>query len=313
MPKILVVGARRARQGVGEFIARWFASAGAQVCAIVGTSEQTVAEAQQNLYERYGIRCHGYASLPTALSQEKPEVVALCTPYEFHEEQLRAIIAAPAHCLCEKPLLWSQTSNTTRAATEIVESFIKQGLYLSLVTQWPYTLKAFYELYPHLKGQAVTRFDMLLGPTTTGINMVLDAAPHVLSLLQHLLGYGEIQGAQAHFHNEQKELLLEFTFHHFAGITNVSCLFIQTPKPPRPAGYAINGCWAKRTIQLPEYNLYFQGNERTVPVEDPLPLLVNDFLLCLQQKKSINRHALIHSVVALECLVDAALQETDFQ
>ena len=45
--KVVVVGARSARQGRGPFIASAFKTLGAEVCGVVGTSDATVAEARQ--------------------------------------------------------------------------------------------------------------------------------------------------------------------------------------------------------------------------------------------------------------------------
>ena len=41
-----MVGARRANQGIGAYVAAWFARSGAQVRAIVGTCDETVAQAR---------------------------------------------------------------------------------------------------------------------------------------------------------------------------------------------------------------------------------------------------------------------------
>ena len=49
MLSVLVIGARRRRQGIGEFVARSFAGAGAEVRGIVGTTPQSVEETRAHL------------------------------------------------------------------------------------------------------------------------------------------------------------------------------------------------------------------------------------------------------------------------
>ena len=61
--KAAVVGARRVRQGTGEYVARELARRGVDVVAIVGTRPDSVAEAATNLRERHGIEARGYTSL----------------------------------------------------------------------------------------------------------------------------------------------------------------------------------------------------------------------------------------------------------
>lgn len=301
MKRIIIVGARRRRQGIGEFLAHAFSLAGAEVVAVVGTTPETAAMAQENLLAHHGIDCAAYDSLATALENERPDVVAICTPFESHLEQLELVLAAGAHCLCEKPVIWGEKNNITETE-KIVDGFIQNGQYLSLVTQWPYTLSSFYEVYPLLKGQPVSVFDMVLSPIRPGPDMVLDAGPHLLSMLQALVGGGKIQNIKSEFTNNEHRLSLKFNYQHAAGNTAVSFTTVVCEEIPRPASYAINGYSLAREIELPDYKIWFKGDDKRVPTKDPLNMLASDYLEKIKSGHQIDRQALIASIEALDML-----------
>jgi len=52
--------------------------------------------------ERHGIP-HAYADAEKMLTQEKPDLVLVCTPNHYHKEHTIAALGAGAHVLCEKP------------------------------------------------------------------------------------------------------------------------------------------------------------------------------------------------------------------
>ncbi len=306
MARVMIIGARRRRQGIGEFLAQAFAAAGADVAAIVGTSPETVGQAQARLRERYGIRCAAYTSVVAALEREAPDIVAICSPYDVHHDQLQAVQQAGAHCLCDKPLWWGATQDRVAATMRIVDGFIARRRYLALATQWPYTLPAFFSLYPQAKSQPVADFEMMLSPIRPGLNMILDAAPHPLSMLQELVGYGAVSAPRLRFldpdQRDQRRLELDFEYWHGTGTTAVHFKTAVCAEAPRPASYAINGYRVEREIALPEYQVSFAGDGRRLRVEDPLQLLVADFLDKVKTNCAVDRRALIDSIGALEVL-----------
>lgn len=308
--RVVVVGARCRRQGIGEYVGRYFAEAGAELCAVVGTSDRTVDEARRALRERCGVACRGYTSLDDALEREQPGIVAICSPYCFHREQLEIAARAGVHCLCEKPFWWEEEAADRGAeTTRLVDLFVEAELYLALVTQWPYTLPAFYRLHPQAAGQTVDTFRMRLSPLSSGVEMVIDAAPHVLSMLQRLVGRGRIRAPRAEYRGaERADLRLIFDYHHAAGTTAVSCVFRRCEERPRPASYAINDTEAWRRVDLPSYNMFFEAEGRKTRLEDPLGLLVQDFLAKVHAAAPTAREELIESITCLETLEQAAAQ-----
>ena len=96
--RVLVIGARRRRQGIGGFVAEKFHLCGAEICAIVGTSVESTETARRELKGR-GVPCGGvYTELEEAIESSQPDIVAVCTPHEHHFDALRTVAKYSVHC-----------------------------------------------------------------------------------------------------------------------------------------------------------------------------------------------------------------------
>ena len=303
--RVLILGARRRKQGLGEFIARYAHEAGAAVCGIVGTTENSVRETEQYLKVQYGIDTRGFTDIATAIAASQPTLVVIASPTDVHREHLEAVAKAGVACLCEKPLFWEDGSwPETSEVERLVDRFCDRGALLQLVTQWPETLDEYYTLYPEMKGQAVEGFQMLLGPTAAGINMAVDSLPHVLSMVHCMAGIGGVSNPRADY-PDPDHLNVFFDYRHAGGLMQVEVNLIRSPDSPRPAGYSINGRAVKRSIQLPEYQIMFadeSGNQ--IALEDPLRKLVRHTLEDVTGGKSADRAQLIASMTDLKALVE---------
>ena len=303
--RVLILGARRRKQGLGEFIAQYFHEQGAEVCGVIGTSAQSVEETVRYLRAQYGIATRGYTDITTALEQAKPTIVVIASPTNVHRRHLEAVAESGLSCLCEKPLFWEDDAEVEpREVERLVDRFCGEGQLLQLVTQWPETLDDYYSLYPEVKGQPVERFQMLLGPVTIGTKMAVDALPHVLSMVHCLTGVGEVLNPRAAYKNPD-HLNVFFNYRHARGNLEVDVDLIRTLESPRPAGYAINGFAVRRSIQLPEYQIIFSddsGNQ--VALEDPLQKRVRQYLADLENGKSTDRERLVASMTDLKTIVE---------
>lgn len=282
-----IVGARRRSQGIGEHIARHLAALGANVVAIVGTQPDTLAEARDNLCRRHGIEVRGYLDLEAMLAAERLDAVAICSPDACHRQHLRIALARGVHVLCEKPLVFEPARDSLADARPLVAGFAAARRMLMVNQQWPYTLPAFEELYPGVVDQArpPRQLEMLLCPGSTGAAMVPNALPHVLSLLLALAPVGgeacriEVRGEGPP--EAPNSLDITFAYVHSQGTTAVRCVFRQGPTQPRPAGYAIDGYAVRRVIDATDYSMRLEAveaNARSVPLPDPMSLLLTDFL-----------------------------------
>ena len=300
-----MLGARSARQGTGPFIAGAFNRLGADVCAVVGTRASTLDQALKSLATKQGILCTGYTDLAAAISAEKPDAVAVCSPYPFHADHLALVAAADCHALVEKPLAWPAGEEE---GSTLIEGFYQRGLQLQMVTQWPQTLPAFTTLHGRLP-ETITDFAMGLSPIPIGPGMVPDAAPHFISMLQALLGSGQcervaikLSGATV---DAPDKLVLACDYRHEAGQTRAR-LFLETcEQRPRPAWYQINERRADREVELPHYTQHLVSGDKRATLNDPLEGVVGQFLARLAGKVPTDKAKLLLSHENLLQLADA--------
>ncbi|MFP6659727.1 MAG: Gfo/Idh/MocA family oxidoreductase [Pirellulales bacterium] len=299
-PRIGIIGARRCVQGIGEYVARNLAVLGADVCAIAGTSQQSVAEAAESLQVRFDLLVRGYSSAERMMRDETLDAVAICSPHRFHREHLRLALESGSHVLCEKPFVFDSGRKNLADATEIAEGFANAGLVLMVNQQWPYTLPAFHQCHPAVSlNGGMDRLEMLLAPADEGIGMIPNAMPHVLSMLFSSMSVGGRVEKITFQRPGPGQLLLALNYVHESGEVRIRVRLVHGPVQPRPAGYAINGCTVLRRIDLATYDMFFESLDTPlealdlnagpqfgpsdhrgvlVPVEDPLRLLLADFI-----------------------------------
>jgi hypothetical protein len=311
--KVAVLGARQKRQGTGPWIARAFEQADCRVTAVIGTAAETVAQARADLLRRFGIDCGGYLSLDQLLKSQQVDILAICSPPHAHRENLQAALSAGLHVFCEKPLWWTSETGSDLSALEqdvrsLCEAFVDRRRYLGLNTQWPCTLRYFWNLHPEIEGLPISSVKMRLSPVSQGPIMVVDSAPHILSLLQALLGVGTVHAVSwlpilASEQSERGDRTLGFVYRHGGGECDVELILRRCQKQPRPAWYSINGRRAERKVAMPAYTMEFVDGDRQVAVEDPLMLRVFDFVRCVQSQKETKCDGIVSEMVALAKLV----------
>jgi hypothetical protein len=299
MVRIGIIGARRARQGIGQHVARHLAALGAKVVAVAGTRQETAEEACWQLKQRCRIHPAAYVSLSRMFAEQALDAVAVCSPHEVHGDHLREALAARVHVLCEKPLVFNPDRDPAAVAAPLIEGFANSGKVLMTNEQWPYSLPAFGRLFPDYVWRPPKLLAMLLSPDATGPEMIPNALPHVLSLLFALAppgGYAEqirvlFRDGDASADAAAAEIHIDYR--HAADVTHVRAQFQRAALQPRPAGYQIDDYIALRRIDLPGYYMTLQAAQALsdgvdiadtacpksqVEMEDPLRLLVADFL-----------------------------------
>ncbi len=285
--RVVLIGARSVRQGTGPFIAAGLARAGAEIAAVVGTTAQSTAEAVTSLRQDWGIETSGYTELPRALDQLRPDAVAICSPWRFHQSQLQQVADAGCHCLVEKPLVWPATQEQVQ---QLISTFQRKRLLLQQVAQWPTTLPAFARLHGGLPAK-IERFTMRLSPISIGEDMITDSAPHFISLLQALAGPGDCLDVT--IERAGRQLSLNCRYEHQGGAIAATLLLETCAQRPRPAWYQVNSLRADRAIQLPEYTQSLTHGERSVTLEDPLHCVTAQFIDDLKAGKTTAGGALL--------------------
>lgn len=309
--RVAVVGARRVRQGTGEYVARAFASQGCSVVAIVGTTDATTRAAERELLERHGIRARGFLSLEALLRDEPVQVVAVCSPPERHLEAVRPALEAGCHVFCEKPFWWDDAlpdapeGQLEVALDGLLDLADRKGAHVAMNAQWPFTLEGYRQLWPGVLDGPVRTFEMTLSPFSTGLQMVVDSASHVISMLQALAGPGRVRDVAPSWTGERR-LDLRFGWEGSRGRVEATLRLVHCPEPPRPAGYAIDGKAVERRITLPSYRLSFAAAGRNVPIRDPLEASVESFVRSVRSAARADRAVLTGGMIELRRLVVAS-------
>lgn len=275
-PRVGLVGARRARQGLGPFVAKFLSAAGLELPCFLGTRPASLALAAEELAARAGVRARGYTELETLLAREELDALAILSPPETHERYLEAALAAGLHVLCEKPLLAGGPDPAGRAA-RLVDAFAARGLLLAENCQWPAVLPAFARGAPGTLDAPLERFAMRLSPASRGRAMLVDSLSHPLSVLQALAPGDDARVRDARCVARAEEA--ELSFHYRAGARDVAARveLSRGESLPRPAWLSINGVRAERLVRLPEYAIVLRFETGDVQVRDPLEVHLESF------------------------------------
>jgi predicted dehydrogenase len=272
----LVIGARTSRQGTGPFIAAGLAAAGLPITGIVGTSTPSVKQALADLHSNWQLSPAGYTDLERALTELQPLAVAVCSPWQYHAEQLAEVAAAGCHCLVEKPLAWPASDDTVDA---LIARFEDQGLLLQLVDQWPGSLREFRQLHGELPAP-IDQFRMRLSPISLGPDMLTDSAPHFLGMLHALCGPGDCEDVQVVTGTDASGdpgLQLNCRYSHAHGRCRATLVLRTQVRRPRPAWYEINDLRVDREVELPGYRQYLVSAGKRVPLADPMRSITANF------------------------------------
>lgn len=272
--RLAVVGARRRRQGLGAWLARFAQEGGADLRAIAGTSEATVAEAAGPLAGTV----RGYVDVEHLLDDEDLDAAIVASPWATHEEILVGCLERGLHVLCEKPLVWGVGDPAGRG-TALAEAFVARGLHLVVLAQWPFSLSAYERLHPGVLDRPPERFSMELAPAVRGPEMWPEALPHALRMLAAVrpdpaavLRDIDVRPVGTGWH---------FAFTHVVADRpplRADVSLVHGPRPPRPFAYAFDGHEARRHIEMPSYRQHFVDGDRAVEVPDPARAAVVDFL-----------------------------------
>ncbi len=285
VPRIGIVGARRNRQGLGPYMARFFHELDASVTGVLGTSQASADTAAEEL-RSVGITAHAYSDPTAFFSASDIDAVAIASPHESHLSCLEHALDYGKHVLCEKPFVWAGADASAfdpgAESARLARAFVDRDLVLRENVQWPYTLAAYRDLYPS-DAFSATSLEFLLGPAAHDSGRITDSLSHVLSLLQVLSPLDDVPLGGIEFEAvSATELLLRFDYPGQTGTIATRVELRHSPQPPRPAGYGIDGRFAHREIEPESYRMSFHdradSSGRSVPLSDPMSQLIADFI-----------------------------------
>lgn len=307
-----VVGPGRTKQGTGPYVAHLFHQKGVNISAVVSSSLTSAAATQKYLSKEYNIQTLPYATLEEALNKNEIDIVAICTPAQFHYQYLNTAIKYGCHIFCEKPLWWPNSldldekhlEKIKNQSIELIQKCAARHLILQLNTQWPFTLPSYYELYPNqlISLESLNSFSMWLSPQSKDYTMIIDSVPHLLSMLYAIAGAGRIQHIKSNFDKREPTNPLEIKFEYLYAIGNMDVELILTPTDshPKPAAYSINGNRVDRHVELKDYLISLRSPSTQLTITDPLDCSIRNFI------GSIHSNALSDEVAIVDGMTQLA-------
>ncbi len=299
-----IIGARKSRNGIGEYIGKFFHQHGAHVVCVLGTTIETAAEASEAL-KRYGISARQYGNFADMAAEEDLDAVVIASPPQTHLPYLKACIDNGLSVFCEKPFLDPGSEETGDTLTELFRLSRQKEAVIAMNSQWPFCLPSYEQLCGRIDRAGAGRFSMRLSPLCTGADMIPDSVPHCLSLLYSALGKGEI--AEILFDEGPGRMDIRFAYVSRNLPCEVSLSLVQERTQPRTMSFGFNDRIAERIIDTATYGIRLSSGGNEMPVPDPLELSVRDFIdACTSGREPmIGQDHIIATTMLLKQIYDA--------
>jgi len=242
-----VIGA----SGIGKHHAKWWHLEGADVCAFVGTSRESVAKTQEALAALFPFEGRGYTDVQAMLDAEGPDVVDVCSPAPCHYEHVRTALEAGCQVLCEKPLVFDKgvpreaLMAQGRALFALADD---KGGRLGVCTQYSSGALIFGELWGEQRNdEPITHYHGHLEAPAKGrapdpARIWVDLSPHLISVLLKLAPGGAVAWDTLRAHFDGYEATAEFEVRRAAG-GPLECVLVarnRTEPPPNIRHFKLN-------------------------------------------------------------------------
>ncbi len=198
--RAVVIGAA----GIGKHHAKWLYQLGCEVVGLAGTSAASVERTAHVLRGIFPFEGTGYADVTHMLETEQPDIVAVASPNEWHYEHVTLALQHGAHVICEKPLVhdWDKSREQLLAqAKELAQAAEEVGVVTAVNTQYVAAAQAYQDM-----AEQVGLAELISQPKSFFMQMEshggkegadykqtwIDLAPHPLSVLEALVGPGEV-------------------------------------------------------------------------------------------------------------------------
>jgi predicted dehydrogenase len=306
--KISIIGAGRRRNGIGEYIGKYFHQHGAKVISVLGTTETTTLQASGDL-RKYGIEAHPYTNFKDMVKSEKPDAVVIASPSSTHYEYLLQCIDSGIHIFCEKPFIWDDGRNLRKRAEDIFEKAREKKLIIAMNSQWPFSIEAYETLCGEVMIQNLNTFFIKMSPPFPGRAMIPESVPHALSLLYCLLGVGEIEGLN--FDSDgKKEMIIKFSYLFKTQVCHVIIQLISQDTQPRVLSFGFNDKIVSRSLGSEDYEIYFDYGDKRWRIVDPLSRSVQNFLEAVEKQTEpfIGGLHILHNMTFLKEIDDGYVE-----
>ena len=282
MIRVSIIGARKDRNGIGEYIGKYLRQNRAEIISVLGTAEKTSESASLSL-RKYGIESHPYIDFYEMVEKENPDAVVIASPSSTHYEYLVKCVDLGLNVFCEKPFIKPDLDDVREKVEDILEKAKEKRLTVAMNSQWPFAMKYYKKICGEVGIKKSNKFFITMSPFASGKEMIPESVPHALSLLYFLFGKGEI--ADLNFESAKEEgMVIQFRYHFGTKDCRVFIELIRKEEQPRMLQFGWNDKVVKRSLNLKHYDIYLNYGNRRLKIEDPLNLSVRDFIEALEQK-----------------------------
>ena len=190
---------------------------GLDVAAFLGSSPQSTEKTKQVLAGGFGFQGNGYWDLGEMLAVEKPDVVVVSSPPELHLEHSVLSLAAGAHVICEKPIVWGNVPPhiMRQDSRAMAQAAADSGRVLTFNTQYVVAVPYIYDLGGDLGPPETVFFEMEAkgaGGTHEYEEILVDLVPHPISFLLAAAPGGAVVEESIDCRVGKKETIVELAF-----------------------------------------------------------------------------------------------------
>lgn len=302
--KVAIIGARRNRNGIGEYIGKYFHKNGATITSVLGTAEKTAQHASSALW-KYGIRSTPYSDFYEMVESEKPDTAVIASPSPTHYDYLVKCIHFGLNVFCEKPFIWQETGDTPGITQTILQRANQRNVTVAMNSQWPFSVRYYEEICGPIDRVGPSTFFISMSPLSYGKDMIPESVPHALSILYFVLGDGKI--ANLHLEHDEEEITIRFRYKSQITYCDVVIHLRRKEGQPRDFCFGFNDRVARRFLDLENYDIYFSYEGRKIKISDPLELSVQDFIEAVKggRKPLIGYPHIVSNMALLKAIYDS--------
>jgi hypothetical protein len=299
-----IIGAGRTRNGIGEYIGKYFHKHGVKVTSVLGTTEKTSLQASSAL-KKYGIEAHPYTNFDEMVQGEKPDAVVIASPSYTHYEYLLKSLNSELHVFCEKPFIWDNGVDIEKRIEDIFEKARERKLTIAMNSQWPFSLDDYEKVCGGIEIKEANHFFIRMSPFSPGKVMIPESVPHPLSILYCRLGAGEIEDLNFESDGEEK-MTIRFTYLFGTRTCDVFIKLFHQKTPPREFSFGFNDKIVFRSLDLENYEIYFNYGEKRLRIMDPLELSIKNFMEAVEKNADpfIGAPHILHNMSILKKIDD---------
>ncbi len=301
--KVSIIGARKKRSGIGEYIGKYFHRNGATITSVLGTAEKTARDASLGL-RKYGIDSTPYTDFYKMVESEEPDTTVIASPPSTHYEYLVKCVDLGLNIFCEKPFVWEEANDTRGMVEHLFEKARQKNVTVAMNSQWPFSIRYYEEMCGPIDSEKTNKFSITMSPLSRGREMIPESLPHALSMLYSVFGDGEIVDLLFQFH--KGKMVVRFQYQSETNDCDVFINLVRKVQQPRDFCFGFNDRIVHRILNLGNYDIYFGYEDKKIKIIDPLELSVRDFIEAVggQREPLIGYHHIMSTMSLLQGIYD---------